>query len=120
MPEVKGRRHTAAEGDISFNDAAQPGDFQFQTLSSKPTDDPCIPASPAEHPSDGWSRLYYICPRTGNPCGGVLIGRTKPGTVAPSWAWNGNLDAPSLTPSINCQKPGCGWHGYLTDGVFKD
>jgi hypothetical protein len=41
------------------------------------------------------------------------------------WNWDGNVDAPTLTPSILHTKrvdgvypDGCGWHGYLTAGEF--
>jgi hypothetical protein len=33
-----------------------------------------------------------------------------------SWKWNGNMNAPSVSPSI---KWGNHWHGYLTDGEWK-
>lgn len=33
----------------------------------------------------------------------------------PQWNWNGNREAPTLTPSINCDKH-CGWHGYIENG----
>lgn len=37
----------------------------------------------------------------------------------PRWTWNGDREKPTLNPSILATKPpGCGWHGYLTDGVF--
>lgn len=41
------------------------------------------------------------------------------------WAWDGNQEKPSITPSINCIKEkdgkptgGCGWHGFITNGEF--
>jgi hypothetical protein len=34
-----------------------------------------------------------------------------------SWAWDGNFDKPTLTPSINCA--GC-WHGFIEGGVFNN
>lgn len=37
----------------------------------------------------------------------------------PAWQWDGNWDAPTLTPSI--QRHGsCEWHGYLRSGVFVE
>jgi hypothetical protein len=33
--------------------------------------------------------------------------------VPKHWQWNGSLDSPTLTPSINVIGK---WHGYLTDG----
>jgi hypothetical protein len=43
----------------------------------------------------------------------------KPVEGKPHWNWNGNREAPTLTPSILVHPyPGWtdGWHGYLTDG----
>lgn len=33
----------------------------------------------------------------------------------PQWDWDGNREAPTFSPSINCEKH-CGWHGYLRAG----
>lgn len=43
------------------------------------------------------------------------------------WAWDGNLENPTIIPSINCVtideegKPTgrCGWHGFITKGEIK-
>lgn len=36
-------------------------------------------------------------------------------TIQPDgWAFDGNVKAPTLTPSIKCF--GCGWHGYIRNG----
>lgn len=37
----------------------------------------------------------------------------------PQWAWDGNREAPTFTPSINCEKH-CGWHGYIRKGRCVD
>jgi hypothetical protein len=97
---------------IDIDDVAQPGRFQFQDMAYQPID------GFADVPADGQLRLEYCCPRTGKACGGIIIGKGfKPARGAPSWQWDGNVLAPSLTPSINCQG-GCGWHGYLTEGEW--
>ena len=31
------------------------------------------------------------------------------------WDWDGNREAPTLSPSINCESH-CGWHGYIRAG----
>lgn len=36
------------------------------------------------------------------------------------WDWNGDFDNPSLTPSILQAGLPCKWHGYLTDGEFRE
>lgn len=31
--------------------------------------------------------------------------------------WDGNMDAPTITPSVVCDKPfRCGWHGIINQG----
>jgi hypothetical protein len=38
----------------------------------------------------------------------------------PRWHWNGNLECPTLSPSIGCDAaPRCGWHGHIIDGEIK-
>lgn len=32
-----------------------------------------------------------------------------------SWSWDGNVDYPTLIPSVNCKD--C-WHGFIEKGVF--
>jgi hypothetical protein len=64
----------------------------------------------------------FACPKhKGRRCEGLVIaGRTtlkhdpqsKNGGIA-QWSWDGNREAPTFTPSINCG--GC-WHGYLRNG----
>jgi hypothetical protein len=98
-------------GDIRLLDVAQPGAFQFQDFECKPI------AEPDALPDAEELWLDYCCPRTGEPCGSVLIGKGVKPTVGPSWKWDGSVYAPTLEPSINC-KGGCGWHGYLIKGVF--
>jgi hypothetical protein len=72
--------------------------------------------------------ILFICPN-GRRCG-VLLGPTFVDRPNPKalciWGWDGNIDKPTLTPSINCVaekdgKPtgGCGWHGFITCGVMK-
>ena len=35
--------------------------------------------------------------------------------IHPAFGWNGNLERPTLTPSIGCDQR-CGWHGHITNG----
>lgn len=105
-----------------IGDPIVPGEFHFATLDYAKC-----------HPTDiepgRMGRLTYACPRNGQECGNVIIGNgMKPPGGKPTWQWDGNADAPTLTPSINClshgpngeKYAGCGWHGWLTAGVFKD
>lgn len=72
--------------------------------------------------------ILFVCPN-GKRCS-VLIGPSPVGREHPDalciWGWDGNLERPTLTPSLNCVaekggKPtgGCGWHGFITAGVMR-
>lgn len=72
--------------------------------------------------------IMFVCPN-GRRCS-VLVGPSpvpRPHDDALCiWGWDGNLEQPTLTPSINCiaekdGKPtgGCGWHGFITRGVMR-
>lgn len=58
--------------------------------------------------------LMFVCPCG---CGSVGAVTVQVGYGSKVWDWNGNEVRPTLTPSILKTSP-CGWHGYLTDGVF--
>lgn len=71
-------------------------------------------------------RFAFRCVR--NPrerCDGLLIANSGHGIKRdgqgqnggrPQWDWDGNREAPTFAPSINCEKH-CGWHGYIRGGV---
>ena len=60
--------------------------------------------------------LDFVCPCG---CGLVHAIPVSQGIKADhAWLWDGNIEKPTLTASILCTGP-CGWHGYLTGGVFK-
>jgi len=57
-------------------------------------------------------------------CGELLIANSGHGIKRdgqglnggrPQWDWDGNCEAPTFSPSINCEKH-CGWHGYIRNG----
>lgn len=73
--------------------------------------------------------ILFVCPNQ-KRCA-VLLG---PAATPPAegqrlhiWAWDGNLERPTLTPSINCRATkddgtpagGCGWHGHITNGEMR-
>ncbi len=66
------------------------------------------------------AHLNYTCPcGCGETCFfQIATGEKKNG----AWQWDGNEDAPTLTPSIQ-QVSGCkqkpGWHGYLIAGQWS-
>lgn len=68
-----------------------------------------------DHYGPNRDRIYFACPnRPGSECSVLL----KPWPInAPTWTWDGNEEAPTLTPSINCNGVGgCGWHGFIQQG----
>lgn len=74
------------------------------------------------------AHIIFVCPN-GRWCS-ILLGSTFVDRSSPDrlcvWQWNGNLEKPTITPSINCiaekdGKPtgGCGWHGFIDNGIMK-
>lgn len=70
-------------------------------------------------------RFGFTCPKGRGHCVGLLIaGRTplkrdgqgKNGGV-PMWDFDGNAEAPTFTPSVNC---GSCWHGFIERGRCVD
>jgi hypothetical protein len=58
-------------------------------------------------------RLWFVCPGC-HQVSAIAIRPVIDGSAA-SWEWDGNIENPTLTPSIH--HIGC-WHGWLTDGQF--
>lgn len=68
--------------------------------------------------------ILFMC-----PCGcGEMFGvAVHPDGGSPAWTWDGNREAPTLTPSIliyqlekgTGARVGEHWHGFLTAGHFK-
>lgn len=114
-PVVQGVRfpdHEELEGQA-------PGSFQFVNCvkpGCNPNNEP-VNTLPADAYHIGG--LIWICP---GGCGResciTFRGRCD-GHDRPSWEWNGDLDKPTLSPSILSRNGPCGWHGYLVDGVWK-
>lgn len=89
-----------------FEDLEAPGDYCFRQAET----------------GDLWTHITFKC-----PCGkGEIVSlpieptRELGGASGQFWAFNGNPDAPSLTPSIQRADPDCKWHGFLTDGEFRE
>lgn len=65
--------------------------------------------------------LAFMCPGCVELVGtGLHMLAVNSSVKTPSWAWNGNLDAPTLNPSILTHGGNdkvC--HSYLRDGVFE-
>ena len=54
-------------------------------------------------------------------CPGCKMELRLPINNKKGWSWIGNLKEPTLSPSILHMKEGngCGWHGWLTAGIWK-
>ena len=68
----------------------------------------------ATHPGSlGNDSIHFRC-----PCG-CDSSLSVPVTGPKAWAWNGDVQFPTLTPSIK-RLDHCRWHGFLTDGEFRE
>lgn len=106
-------REIACNRRESAADCEEPGDFAWRVCSERDTDgDACGWRNPKE--GERPTHLYLV-----NPEGARAFLAIRPEKQAngASWEWNGDLDRPSLKPSIN--DPG-GWHGWLGNGVLTD
>ncbi len=65
---------------------------------------------------DGEQIFWYCCPCGCGKVGGLNVGTNFKPAAGPSWNWNGSLEAPTLSPSVNHVGH---WHGWLADGVWK-
>lgn len=120
MSEVQGRYiATHSEHPRLTEYPKDPGSFRYENLSYNADVPP---------PKGEKGRFSYGCPRGTGHCGGIIICNGPKPPQDKQWAWNGNVEKPTLSPSINClahgpggeEYAGCGWHGHVIDGVFKD
>lgn len=84
-------------GWAEANRAVPAGAFEVETLAS------------------GQRLFWFKCP---GACKSIVPIALRPvvNGAQQSWEWDGNDQAPTLTPSIN--HVGC-WHGWLTGGEFR-
>lgn len=92
---VKGQRRDMTPDEFVAEGVAQPGDWCIVDHPDKQTDIwICFPGR-------RFSRIpVNDCEEWGSPC----------------WRWDGNRDAPTLTPSIHLINE---WHGYMTNGELR-
>jgi hypothetical protein len=63
---------------------------------------------PKGSPAENVSHIGFNCRSVpGEICHAAVRGRGMDGQ-RPTWTWDGNFDAPTLAPSINCQHDKCG------------
>lgn len=66
--------------------------------------------------------LMFVCPgcEKFGKGGGLHSLPVNTSKASPSWQWNGDLEKPTITPSILTRiGDSMVCHSYLTDGVFK-
>lgn len=74
--------------------------------------------SPTRTP--GVIELIYdnpLCTRFADKRCPILVVKGPP--KAPAHGWDGNEEAPTITPSIGCESRGCAFHGHLTAGKIR-
>lgn len=94
-------------------DALKGADWGLDALKNSP-----LPAGSAS-----WSRnfegnithLTFVCPCGCQDVVIIPVNQAQGG----SWDWDGNLEKPTLKPSI-LRMIGCKWHGYLIGGKFSE
>lgn len=73
-----------------------------------------VPAGAFELSGEPPGGLWYMCPCGCGTQGFLAIRPANP--AHPSWGWDGNRDAPTLTPSVHHVGH---WHGFLRAGVWE-
>jgi len=97
MAEVRTPPVHAKRVDDLYEDGGAPGAFEYYRSGDR------FPAG-----------MIYLCPCG---CGASNALRFRPSSPEhPSWEWDGNLDAPTLLPSVH--RVGH-WHGWLKNGVWE-
>lgn len=95
-----------------------PGEWRFV---DPKTFEACAPPEPGQE-----GMLEFACPRRPGRSDYIFVGNGFKPEGKSTWQWNGSVDNPTLTPSINClaagpngeKYAGCGWHDYLTNGEW--
>ncbi len=69
-------------------------------------------------PDDAPAGMAFFCPcGCGRESWMAFDGSGQPGR---NWTWNGDLDNPTLHPSVHNSGMPCKWHGWLRDGYWEE
>lgn len=63
----------------------------------------------------GRAYLVVDCGKQFGPIKQCLFPLWKIAPQFPMWNWDGNIEKPTISPSVACQL--CGWHVVITNGV---
>ena len=61
--------------------------------------------------------FVFTCPGCGAVSEVEIIPPGRPASASHQWDWDGNLEAPTLSPSLQ-ELGGCRWHGYMRGGSW--
>jgi hypothetical protein len=106
MSEARTQPVKAARVDV-VNSECAPGSFKFYVQGSSVYKKYADTGDGVPH------GMVYQC-----PCGCKNVGVLpfKPSPDRASWGWDGNTEAPTLTPSVWDKGH---WHGWLRAGVWE-
>lgn len=86
-----------------------------------------FPATPTDNLTEAMSGDFVLNADKGEfwfmcPCGcqnlyRIPISQQPQRDNPKAWKWDGNVEKPTLHPSIHNVKP-CGWHGWLKGGIW--
>ena len=68
---------------------------------------------------EGYQALAFICPGCRDWTSGLHLLPVNTTEKTPSWDWNGDLEKPTLSPSIHTRYSDQVCHSFLRDGVFE-
>ena len=69
-----------------------------------------------------YSALMFVCPgcESRHDGGGLHMLPVNTSETSPAWTWDGNLEAPTISPSIKTEgHDGYVCHSFLKAGVFE-
>lgn len=66
--------------------------------------------------SDGEVYMSWVCPCGCGHQSNLLVGNGFKPADSPSWLWDGNSQAPTLSPSVHQVGH---WHGWLRNGIWE-
>lgn len=113
--------------------APEHGNLVFDSRDEWPSDAPIGTFDITQHGVEGYpgvtAHMIFKCPNARH-CAILLAPQPIPRpneNALNVWGWDGNVERPTVTPSINCiaekdgkATSGCGWHGFIIGGVISD
>lgn len=91
---------------VGHDDPELPGDFLYYI-------------SDVSERDDAIGGMIFKCPCGCNHDSLICFVKDPRRPKDPFWTWNGNIDRPTVRPSIK-RANGCEWHGFLTNGIFQE